>query len=167
MKRILITGMSGTGKSTVIGELAARGYKAVDLDSDEFSEWMAITDPDPDDFPVEPDRDWVWREDRVQELLSAEDTDILFVSGTAQNMGKFLPLFDHVILLSAPPAIITERLATRTNNPYGKDPQEMARVLILIDTIEPLLRKIATHEVDTSVHINEVVAGILGLCLKG
>ena len=32
MKRVLLTGMSGTGKSTVINELAARGYKAVDID---------------------------------------------------------------------------------------------------------------------------------------
>ena len=34
VKRILLTGMSGTGKSKVIGELAARGYKAVDADCD-------------------------------------------------------------------------------------------------------------------------------------
>jgi hypothetical protein len=32
MKRVLLTGMSGTGKSTVINELTARGYKAVDTD---------------------------------------------------------------------------------------------------------------------------------------
>jgi hypothetical protein len=38
MKRILLTGMSGTGKSTVTSELAVRGYKAVDLDCDTFSE---------------------------------------------------------------------------------------------------------------------------------
>jgi predicted ATPase len=42
VKRVLLTGMSGTGKSTLIGELAARGYKAVDLDADEWSEWVDV-----------------------------------------------------------------------------------------------------------------------------
>jgi dephospho-CoA kinase len=37
--KILITGMSGTGKSTVISELADRGYHAVDTDNDFWSEW--------------------------------------------------------------------------------------------------------------------------------
>ena len=32
MKRVLLTGMSGTGKSSVIRELAALGYKAIDTD---------------------------------------------------------------------------------------------------------------------------------------
>ena len=32
MKRILVTGMSGTGKSTVINRLATLGYRAVDSD---------------------------------------------------------------------------------------------------------------------------------------
>ena len=30
MKRVLVTGMSGTGKSSLLGELAARGYRAKD-----------------------------------------------------------------------------------------------------------------------------------------
>jgi hypothetical protein len=38
MKRVLLTGMSGTGKSTVINELSARGYKAVDTDYHGLSE---------------------------------------------------------------------------------------------------------------------------------
>ena len=42
MKRVLITGMSGTGKSTVIAELAARGYKAVDVDEPEFSVLVSV-----------------------------------------------------------------------------------------------------------------------------
>jgi shikimate kinase len=162
MKRVLLTGMSGTGKSTLIVELAARGYKAVDADTDEYSQWVEfIPTPGVDDSPVEPDRDWQWREDRILSLLSTEDADLLFLSGCAQNMGKFLPQFNHVVLLSAPAAVIVERLATRTNNPYGKHPDEVTRVLGLIQTIEPLLRKAAGHEIDTSAPIDHVVATVL------
>ena len=38
MARVLITGMSGAGKSTVLGELAARGYRTVDTDYDGWTD---------------------------------------------------------------------------------------------------------------------------------
>ena len=164
MKRVLLTGMSGTGKSTLISQLAARGYKALDLDCDTFSEWVEINGvPQSPGSPVEPDRDWMWRVDRVQELLSTEDTDVLFVSGCASNMGKFFPQFDRIVLLSAPAGVTVERLNTRTNNPYGKHPDEVVRVLDLRETVEPLLRRAATHEIDTSLCLDDVVAIVLRL----
>jgi shikimate kinase len=165
VKRILLTGMSGTGKSTLIDELAARGYKAVDVDSDEWSEWVEVdlNDPTSPGTPVEPSRDWVWRENRVQKLLCAEHTDVLFISGCAKNMVKFYPQFDHIVLLSAPAAVIVERLVVRTTNPYGKRPEEVARVLGLLQTVEPLLRKAAGHEIDTSAPLEQVVAKLLRL----
>ena len=94
-------------------------------------------------------------------LLSTEDADLLFVSGCAANMGKFLSQFDHIVLLSAPAEVIVERLATRTTNTYGKRPEEVARTLELMECIEPRLRRIAGHEIDTSAPLDEVIATIL------
>jgi len=166
MKRVLLTGMSGTGKSTLTIELAARGYKAIDLDADEWSEWVEVEfsgDATSPESPVEPGRDWVWREDRVRDLLTTEDAEVLFVSGCAENMSKFYAQFDHIVLLTVPAAVVVERLAARTTNSYGKRPEEVARVLGLLQTIEPLLRRVAEHEIDTSVPPNQVVAKVLQL----
>lgn len=117
MKRVLITGMSGSGKSAVIQELSARGYRAHDLDTPEWSQWIAA---DPSDTLTPADgKDWVWREDRVRALLSEPQDGTLFISGCAENMGQLFPLIDTVILLSAPAATLMERLAARSPGGYG------------------------------------------------
>ena len=153
--------MSGTGKSTVIEELAARGHKAVDTDYDGLSESVNV--PDDETTGLDTGQDWVWREDRIQNLLSAEDAEVLFLGGCAPNQGKFYAKFDHIVLLTAPAHTIVERLATRTNNPYGKRPEEVARVLGLLQTVEPTLIRDAGCVVDTSVPLDQVVAEVLRL----
>ena len=159
MKRVLITGMSGTGKSSVIRELVARGYQAHDLDAPEWSEWI---DTDPSDVltPTQ-GKDWVWREDRVRALLSQPEDGTLFIGGGAENMGRLLPLIDVVILLSAPVATIIERLRTRSPGSYGSGAEEQRRVNDLISTIEPLLRKSADYAIDTRRAVHATVDEIL------
>ena len=159
MKRVLLTGMSGTGKSTVIGEVSRLGYRAIDTDENGLSEVVAVSDDEV--TGLGPGLDWVWREDRIQEILSADDVDVLFLSGCAPNQGRFSPQFDEIILLSAPTSVIVDRQASRTNNPFGKRPEEVARTLELQRTIEPLLRRGATREIDTSIPLAEVVAKVL------
>ncbi|NEE00106.1 hypothetical protein G1H10_07975 [Phytoactinopolyspora halotolerans] len=141
--------MSGVGKSSVVRELAVRGYKAVDTDD----RWCA---------PL-PDGRQMWREDAIQALLDVEDADVLFIAGCEENQAKFHAQFDHIVLLSAPLETLVERLATRTDNPYGKKPEEFRRFLDDVRTVEPLLRRIADHEVVTSMPVDDVVTTILRL----
>jgi dephospho-CoA kinase len=39
MRRVLVTGMSGTGKSSALAELRRRGFETVDTDEPEWTEW--------------------------------------------------------------------------------------------------------------------------------
>jgi shikimate kinase len=159
MKRVLITGMSGTGKSAVILELAARGYQAHDLDTSEWSHWI---EADPSDAltPAE-GKDWVWREGPVRALLSQPGDGTLFISGCAENMGQLFPLIDTVVLLTAPVATIMERLAARSRGGYGHIAEERRKVVDLITTIEPLLRESADYEIDTRRPVHATVDEIL------
>jgi dephospho-CoA kinase len=149
VKRVLLTGMSGTGKSSVVRALAARGYKAVDTD-DGWSEPL-------------PDGRQQWREDAIDRLLDTEDADVLFVAGCEENQAQFHPRFDHIVLLSAPVETLLERVATRTGNPYGKSAEELSRILDDLENVEPLLRRVADHEIRTTAPLAEVVEDVLRL----
>jgi broad-specificity NMP kinase len=159
VKRVLITGVSGTGKSTVTAALAARGYRAVDGDDPEFSELVDV--PEETLTGLGSGTDWVWREDRIRDLLSGHDVGTLFVSGSSPNQGKFYAQFDHVVLLVAPPGLIADRLATRTTNDFGKNPEQLARALRIQQEVEPMLRRSADLELDTTAPLDDVVAAIL------
>ena len=91
MTAVLVTGMSATGKSTALAELARRGHRVVDTDDDGWIEDV----PQHDGAGCEP----LWREDRIDALLAGHADGALFVSGCVANQGRFYPRFDAVVLL--------------------------------------------------------------------
>ena len=139
-----MTGMSGTGKSAALVELARRGHRVVDTDYGGWTEG-------------EPGAERLWREDRIKALLDDPGDGVLFVSGCAENQGKFYPRFDAVVLLSAPAEVILERVAGRESNSFGKTAEERDLILEDLATAEPLLRAGATDEIDTRAPLEEVV----------
>ncbi|HEY3924440.1 MAG TPA: AAA family ATPase [Acidothermaceae bacterium] len=128
MARVLVTGMSGTGKTTVLDELRRRGHLTLDTD---YDGWV-IGDK--------------WDEPRMNAFL--RDHGDVFVAGTVENQGSFYDRFDHVVLLSAPLHVLLARVTSRTNNPYGKTAQQRAAIASYIETVEPILRRGASLELD-------------------
>ena len=142
MAVVLVTGMSGTGKSSALAELERRGHRVVDTD---YGGWIE-GGPEP-----------LWREDRINELLDEHGDGTLFISGCVANQGKFYDRFDAVVLLSAPADVILERVAGRETNDFGKSEPERERILRDLEAVEPLLRCGATAEIDTRAPLDEVV----------
>ncbi len=146
--KILVTGMSGTGKSSALAALAGHGYRVVDTDDPGW---------------VEDHGERLWAEDRMTALLDTAGDDPLFVQGCVRNQGRFYPRFDAVVLLSAPAPVLLERVATRTTNDYGKTPAERAAILADLAEVEPRLRATCTHELDATRPLPDVVAALIAI----
>ena len=150
---VLVTGMSGTGKSTVLEELERRGYAIVETDDPPWSETVAGPDG----------AEQLWCEDRIAELLAGARDTPLFVSGCVRNQGRFYDRFDAVVLLSAPADVLLERIAARTGNQFGKTPDERGRILHDLEWAEPLIRATCTHELDATRTVGEIVDALVAI----
>jgi shikimate kinase len=144
MAHVLMTGMSGAGKTTVLHELSRRGHRTIDTDDEG---WV---------LP-----DGTWDEPRMSELLASSPAVV--VSGTVENQGRFYDRFGAVILLSAPVEVLIERVATRTNNPYGNAPADQLVIRQQVLDVEPLLRNSATLELDGRRPVSELADQIESL----
>jgi len=154
---VLVTGMSGTGKSTALTELARRGHPVVDTDYGGFSQEVPLADGTGEQQ--------LWREDRLDALLADVPTgETLYIAGCVSNQGTFYARFRAVVLLSAPVEVILERISSRTTNDFGKSAAHQERILHDLAVVEPLLRAGATAEIDTNrLSIAEVVDELIAI----
>lgn len=159
MSKILVTGMSGTGKSSALAELGRRGYRVVDTDDPGWCEYREFGEFSDDVQSGE----WLWVEERITWLLDSDDGRSLFVQGCVRNQSRFYHRFNAVVLLSAPADVILDRVARRTTNDYGKTPAERAMILDNLARVEPLLRASCTHELDAGRPLDDVVADLIAI----
>jgi hypothetical protein len=137
--------MSGTSKSTALAALRTLGFEVVDTDEPGWTEWS------------DEEAGYIWREDRIAELLTRDREVPLYVSGTVSNQGRFYPRFDAIVLLSAPADVLLGRIERRTTNDYGKTREERDLILGHIAEVEPRLRATCTHEIDARQSVDDVV----------
>jgi shikimate kinase len=148
MNHVLITGMSGVGKSTVLEALRARGHACIDMDDPSLS------------FHDDAGHQH-WRTDLLVQLLEAHPERTTFVVGCAEEQAGLRHRFRAIILLSAPVDVMLDRIRSRSSHAFGQDPGEMARILDDLRSVEPLLRRSCTHEIVTTVPVAQVVERIL------
>ena len=65
VRNVLVTGMSGTGKSTALAELAQRGFRVVETNRAPWGEWSDAYGG------------YVWRQELSEELLAHEVLQLL------------------------------------------------------------------------------------------
>jgi RNase adaptor protein for sRNA GlmZ degradation len=148
MHHVLITGMSGVGKSTVLEALRARGHACIDMDDPSLS------------FQDDAGHQH-WRTDALLQLLEAHPERTTFVVGCAEEQAGLYDRFRAIVLLSAPLEVMVDRIRSRTSHAFGQDPAEMARILDDQRTVEPLLRRSCTHEIVTTLPVGRVVERVL------
>ena len=146
---VLVTGMSGTGKSTVLGELAMRGHRVLDTDEPGWILHIRTRDG------IEP----VWAIDRIEMTLDEHRSGWLFLAGCVANQGLLYERFDSVVLLSAPVDILLARVRSR-GNPFGSTAEDRAKILQDLTSFEPVLRAGADHEIVTTIPVSAVVAAV-------
>jgi dephospho-CoA kinase len=126
-KSILITGITGSGKSAVCDELKKRGYKAYDIEIMEGlfnlvdnKTGKIVNGYDNKNLEWVKRHDWVCNRKKLQELVRKNAKDVAFYCGTAGNLDELLFLFGKIFLLKVSPKILRERLSTRKSNDYGR-----------------------------------------------
>lgn len=162
----LVTGIAGSGKSTIKSELTDRGYTAYDVD-DGMAHWIHRTTGTPVAYdsalvPMTAEHDWRINKPALDRALASDD--IVFICGSAHDLYQYYDTFDAVFLLQYPSAdSVKARLASRTNNSYGKDPKELASILGYWKDYEQEYVKRDAEIIDCTTPLNIVVRHIINM----
>ncbi len=158
MEIYLIEGASGTGKTTVCQELQKRGYRAVEADED-IAHYADPKTGLPTDEHIQDN--WIWNKEKFTKATEQGSGAPVFICGGAMNQNEFEHHFTKIFTLHVDDETLKHRLLTRTNNPFGKHPDELARQLEWNNKIAQHATQSGTVLIDTARSVNEVVDAIL------
>lgn len=137
MSLIYITGVPGTGKTTIQKELERQGYEAYDIDQPRFGGPVNLATGESTVVPPIEERssEWFdhheWRVSRVAigKLKEQSEGKTVYLCGTATTDHLVWDLFDRVLYLEIDELTLRSRLAGREGNDFGKTEDELQIIL--------------------------------------
>lgn len=126
-KSVLVTGVAGSGKSTICNQLAEMGYKAYGIeDMDGLFKMIDVHTGevagsyDNDDLSKVKKGKWICDVRKIKALVDGAKDGPVFCCGIASNLDEITPLFDTVVLLIASPGVLQKRLSARRPGEFGR-----------------------------------------------
>ena len=170
-KSIFITGVAGSGKTTISRALTTMGYKALDIETDEHGLFRMVrkdtggpyTDYDNADIEKVNNASWLCDISKLKELLNSQKEEIDLCWGIGNNE-DIMSLFDVSILLRASPDTINKRLTTREGtDDFANTEEGRQRVLSWKDEFEERMIRNEMIVVDANPDAEEVAREIVKL----
>jgi hypothetical protein len=158
-RNYLVEGVSGTGKTSVCGELRRRGYHAINGDTDLAYQGDPQTGAAVDGVGHETH---IWDVAKVEALVADPSIAIAFFCGGSRNFPRFIHLFDQVFVLDVDLDTLNRRLATRPEGHWGGRAEERALIARLHATKEDVPKDGVV--IDATAPIATVVDEILSHC---
>ena len=155
-RNYLVEGLSGAGKSSVYEELIRRGYKAISTDR----AWKYRAGPDTCLPDGRHHNNSMWDQRKAVSELESPEPEVLFVCGSSRNRDRFLPYFTKIFNLRIDDDTMRRRLQERTNNEFGKQPEELELMLRLNRSDE---KPAGAMDVDATQPLHQVVDELLRL----
>ena len=168
-----VTGVSGSGKSSVCKILKEQGHIAIDADSEAFSHWVHRLTGEPVVSPPYPvpagwlnDFAWQVQPEAVLSLAARLASRVGFLCGGFENDDDVWPLFDHVLCLVVDETTLRDRLTSRTTNHFGKHPEELHAALRWRLVVEDQYRNRGAVIIDAMQPLDVVVAQVVAAAEK-
>jgi hypothetical protein len=168
MSAVLITGMSGVGKSTIAEVLARRGLAVIDADEDPLlarsvdSDGNVVEDPSAPDFAWLARHSWAWDPARLDELLRGAEPATLYVCGGADNQLELADRFTAMFLLEMDEPTMLARLdAPSRDNEWGRIGDTREYLRRRLPEVQGRLRASGAIPVDARQPLDQVVDAIL------